>query len=69
MFYLIKNPNGQYMSTGGQYVSSSGFMENPPVFVGDRNYAWCTTSKEFADDVVKRLKLDHKIFGLEIEEY
>ena len=40
MFYLIKNPNGQYMSTGRQYVNSSGFMENPPVFVDDRDSAW-----------------------------
>ena len=69
MFYLIKNPNGQYMSTGGQYVSSSGFMESPPMFVEDRDAAWGASAKEFADDVVKRLKLDHKIFGLEIEEY
>jgi hypothetical protein len=28
--YIIKSPSGQYMSTGGQYVSSSGFMENHP---------------------------------------
>jgi hypothetical protein len=68
MLYVIKSPAGRYMSTGGQYVNSSGSMARPPVWVYSAGEGWGCSSQEMAQSVVEFLKSE---FGIEstVEEY